>query len=119
MAHSDEQEIREAKLANRFDIRRLIGAVFVVYGTILTVLGVFGSTHVKNKADGLNIDLWAGIGMLIFAAGMIAWAPPRPLEPGPPEQRGRGPGPPPPPPRAQAPGAPRPDCNPGPPPFEG
>ena len=60
MADSDEQEIREAELANRFDIRRLIGAVFVVYGLILTALGVFGSSHVKNKAAGLNIDLWAG-----------------------------------------------------------
>jgi hypothetical protein len=92
MAHSDEQEIREAKLANRFDIRRLIGAVFVVYGTILTLLGVFGSTHVKNKADGLNIDLWAGLGMLIFAGVMIAWALLRPVEPEPPEKRGRGSG---------------------------
>ena len=52
MADSDEQEIREATLANRFDIRRLIGAVFVVYGLILTALGVFGSSHVKNKAAG-------------------------------------------------------------------
>ena len=92
MAHSDEQEIREAKLANRFDIRRLIGAVFVVYGAILTALGIFGSSHVKNKAAGLNIDLWAGIGMLVFAALMIAWALLRPVEPDPPEQRGQGSG---------------------------
>ena len=92
MADSDEQEIREATLANRFDIRRLIGAVFVVYGLILTALGVFGSSHVKNKAAGLNIDLWAGIGMLVFAALMIAWALLRPVEPDPPERRGRGSG---------------------------
>ena len=92
MADSDEQEIREAELANRFDIRRLIGAVFVVYGLILTALGVFGSSHVKNKAAGLNIDLWAGIGMLVFAALMIAWALLRPVEPDPPERRGRGSG---------------------------
>ncbi len=92
MADSDEQEIREAELANRFDIRRLIGGVFVVYGLILTALGVFGSSHVKNKAAGLNIDLWAGIGMLVFAALMIAWALLRPVEPDPPERRGRGSG---------------------------
>jgi drug/metabolite transporter (DMT)-like permease len=89
---SDEQEVREAELANRFDIRRLIGAVFVVYGAILTALGIFGSSHVKNKAAGLNIDLLAGIGMLVFAALMIAWALLRPVEPDPPEQRGRGSG---------------------------
>ena len=53
---SDEDEARAARLANRFDIRRLIGAVFLLYGLILTVLGVFGSSQVKNKAAGLNID---------------------------------------------------------------
>jgi NADH:ubiquinone oxidoreductase subunit 6 (subunit J) len=89
---SDEEEARAARLANRFDIRRLIGAVFLLYGLILTALGVFGSSHVKNKAAGLNIDLWAGIGMLVFAALMLAWALWRPVEPDPPEQRGRGSG---------------------------
>jgi NADH:ubiquinone oxidoreductase subunit 6 (subunit J) len=78
---SDEEEARTARLANRFDIRRLIGAVFLLYGLILTVLGVFGSSQVKNKAAGLNIDLWAGIGMLVFAGLMIAWALWRPVEP--------------------------------------
>src|SRR3954451_12564189 len=91
---ADEEEARAARLANRFDIRRLIGAVFLLYGLVLTALGVFGSSHVKNKAAGLNIDLWAGIGMLVFAALMLAWALLRPVEPDPPEHRGRlGPAP--------------------------
>jgi hypothetical protein len=89
---SDEDEARAARLANRFDIRRLIGGVFLLYGLVLTALGVFGSSHVKNKAAGLNIDLWAGIGMLVFAAVMIAWALLRPVEPEPPETRGQGSG---------------------------
>ena len=92
MPTSDEQEVREARLANQFDIRRLIGGVFVIYGAILTALGIFGSSHVKNKAAGLNIDLWAGLGMLVFAALMIAWALLRPVEPEPPETRGQGSG---------------------------
>ena len=65
---SDEEELRAARQANRFDIRRLIGAVFIVYGVILTILGIVGSSHVKNKAAGININLWTGIGMLIFGA---------------------------------------------------
>ena len=89
---SDEEEARAARLANRFDIRRLIGAVFLLYGLILTALGVFGSSHVKNKAAGVNIDLWAGLGMVVFAVLMIAWALLRPVEPEPPAQRGRGSG---------------------------
>jgi len=31
----DEEEIAKAKAANRFDIRRIIGGPFVVYGLVL------------------------------------------------------------------------------------
>ena len=89
---SDEEEARAARLANRFDIRRLIGGVFLLYAVVLLVLGIAGSSHVKNKAAGINIDLWTGIGMLVFAVFMIAWALLRPVEPEPPEHRGRGSG---------------------------
>ena len=54
---SDEEEARAARNANRFDIRRLIGGLFVLYGVILTVTGIVGSHHVKTKAAGINIDL--------------------------------------------------------------
>ena len=91
-ALSDEEEIAAARAANRFDIRRLIGAVFTVYGLILVALGIFGSSEIKNKADGSNVDLWTGIGMLIFAALMIFWALSRPTAPEPPETRGQGSG---------------------------
>ena len=90
--NEDEEEVRAARLANRFDIRRLIGGLFLFYGLILTAMGIFGSEHVKTKAAGININLWAGIGMLVFAAMMIAWALLRPVEPDPPERRGRGSG---------------------------
>jgi hypothetical protein len=89
---SEEEEREAAKAANRFDIRRLIGGLFALYGVTLTVLGIVGSTHVKNKAAGINIDLWTGIGMLIFAVLMIGWALARPVMPEPPETRGEGSG---------------------------
>ncbi len=89
---SDEEKIQAARNANRFDIRRLIGGVFVIYGVVLTVLGVVGSHHVKTKAAGINIDLWTGIGMLVFAGLMIFWALARPVMPDPPETRGQGSG---------------------------
>jgi hypothetical protein len=85
-------EVQAARMANRFDIRRLIGALFLLYGLILTILGIVGSSHVKNKAAGINIDLWTGIGMLVFGALMLFWALSRPVEPEPPEERGRGSG---------------------------
>jgi len=89
---TDEEEIRAAKAANRFDIRRLIGGVFLLYGLILVALGLFGSHEIKNKAAGVNIDLWTGLGMLVFGALMVFWALYRPTMPEPPETRGEGSG---------------------------
>ena len=54
--------------------------------------GIVGSHTVKNKAAGINIDLWTGIAMLIFAVVMIAWALLRPVAPEPAQPRGEGSG---------------------------
>ena len=80
-----QSEAEAIKTANRFDIRRLIGGVFILYGLILLALGIFGSHHIKTKAAGINIDLWTGLGMLIFGGLMIFWALARPVEPEPSE----------------------------------
>jgi hypothetical protein len=71
-----------AKAANRFDIRRIIGGLFLLYGLILAVVGVVGSDEVKNKAAGINVNLWTGLAMLAFGAMMVAWALLRPVVPG-------------------------------------
>jgi hypothetical protein len=89
---TDEEEIESARTANRFDIRRLIGALFVLYGLILVALGIFASHAVKTKAAGININLWTGLGMLVFGALMIFWAYVRPVQPEPSETRGEGSG---------------------------
>jgi hypothetical protein len=89
---SDEEEADAARKANLFDIRRLIGGLFAIYGVILIVLGLVGSHTVKHKADNINIDLWTGIAMVVFAGLMIFWALARPVMPEPPETRGRGSG---------------------------
>jgi hypothetical protein len=78
-----EDEVKAARAANRFDIRRIIGGLFILYSLILIALGLFGSAHVKNKAAGINVDLWTGLGMLIFGAIMIFWALSRPTAPEP------------------------------------
>src|SRR3954464_442210 len=78
---TDEEEIRAARIANRFDIRRIIGGLFLLYGTILVVVGIVGSDEVKNKAAGVNVNLWTGLGMLVFGALMVTWALTRPVVP--------------------------------------
>jgi hypothetical protein len=73
----DTQTTRRA--ANLFDLRRIIGGVFVVYGLLLTILGLFASDADIEKAADVNINLWAGLGMLVFGVLMITWALTRPL----------------------------------------
>jgi hypothetical protein len=89
---SDVDESKAARMANLFDIRRLIGALFLLYGVILLVTGIVGSDEVKNKASGINVDLWTGLAMLVVGALMLAWALLRPVVPDPPEERGKGSG---------------------------
>jgi uncharacterized membrane protein HdeD (DUF308 family) len=72
-----------ARAANRFDIRRIIGGLFVLYGVILVVVGAVGTDEIKNKAAGINVNLWTGVAMLVFGALMIAWALLRPVAPPP------------------------------------
>jgi hypothetical protein len=90
---TDEEKAQAARAANRFDIRRLIGGPFCLYGLILVLLGAFGSHTIKHKAAGINIDLWTGLGMLAFGALMIFWALSRPVMPDPPEDPRSGLGP--------------------------
>ena len=89
---TDVDEAAAARAANRFDIRRIIGGLFALYGVILILTGALGSHAVKHKAAGINIDLWSGVAMVIFAAIMIAWALLAPAAPEPPERRGEGSG---------------------------
>src|ERR1700733_1232444 len=89
---SDADEAEAARAANKFDIRRLIGALFILYSLILIALGLFGSHTIKHKAAGINVDLWTGLAMLVFGALMLFWALSRPVVPEPPETRGQGSG---------------------------
>jgi hypothetical protein len=88
----DAAEAAAARVVNRFDIRRIIGGLFALYGVVLVVLGLFGAHHIRSKASGINIDLWTGLGMLVVAVLMIGWQLARPVQPDPPETRGQGSG---------------------------
>ena len=59
--------------ARLFDIRLMIGGLFVVYGVMLTVAGLSTSDKNLAKAAGININLWLGIGMLIVGALFLLW----------------------------------------------
>lgn len=59
--------------AKLFDIRLLIGSLFVLYGLMLTVAGFFTSNKELKKAADININLWLGIGMLVVGLLFLLW----------------------------------------------
>jgi hypothetical protein len=65
--------------ARLFDLRVLIGGLFLLYGVMLTVAGFFTSSKDLAKASQININLWMGIGMLIVGGFFAAWWRLRPL----------------------------------------
>jgi hypothetical protein len=72
-------EDRDLRAANLFDIRRIIGGLFLLYGITLTVLGLGASDADLKRADGVNVNLLVGIVLLVMAVSFIAWALWRPL----------------------------------------
>ena len=66
-------------ISTLLDIRRIIAGLLGVYGVILVVAGIVGSSEQKNKAAGVNINLWAGIVLLLMATFFLVWALTRPL----------------------------------------
>ena len=62
-----------------FDLRYLIGGLFVVYGIVLFIAGFFTSDQNRAKASGVNINLWLGLAMFVLGALFLVWARARPL----------------------------------------
>ncbi|MEU1402120.1 hypothetical protein ABZ471_07090 [Streptomyces sp. NPDC005728] len=79
-----ELESKSATAARIFDLRRIIGGLFVVYGIIVTITGITDSQSAIDKAEGVNINLWTGIGMLLLGIFFLAWLKLRPTPPPPP-----------------------------------
>lgn len=65
--------------AGLFDIRTIIGALMGIYGVILVVMSFLTSEADKAKADGANLNLWTGLGLLALSAALIGWALLRPI----------------------------------------
>ncbi|WP_433264470.1 hypothetical protein ACQPZF_35170 [Actinosynnema sp. CS-041913] len=69
-----------AHKAGLFDLRLVIAVLFGLYGVILAVVGLgFTDETDLAKSDGLNINLWSGVGMVALAAVFAAWTFLRPI----------------------------------------
>ncbi|MFD5098398.1 hypothetical protein [Streptomyces albidochromogenes] len=78
-----ELERKSATAARLFDIRRIIGGLFAVYGVIVTIAGITASDADLEKAQGININLWTGLAMLALGVFFLVWLKLRPLVPPP------------------------------------
>ncbi len=84
------EEQRRSAAARLFDVRRVIGGLFVVYGVLVGIAGLLDSPAEVDRAQGVRINLWAGLGMLILGLLFLLWQWLRPSrapepEPGEPE----------------------------------
>ncbi len=79
MPDIDDRNPANATASRLFDLRTIIGALFVLYGVLLTVVGLFDSQAEIDKADGIRINLWIGLAMLLLGALFLLWVRLRPL----------------------------------------
>jgi drug/metabolite transporter (DMT)-like permease len=94
----DDRNPRDSTASRLFDLRTIIGALFVLYGLILVIAGIFDNDEEIAKADGIRINLWLGLAMILLGALFLLWVRLRPLRiergPSAAEQAGLSEGPP-------------------------
>ncbi|MFF7643669.1 hypothetical protein [Streptomyces canus] len=76
-----ELQAKSATAARIFDLRRIIGGLFVLYGIIVTIAGINPSDSSLHKSEGVNINLWTGLGMLLLGIFFLAWLKLKPAAP--------------------------------------
>ena len=79
---STEKNVHDsgARRAGAFDIRVFIASLIGAYGVVILVVGLFFTGDAElDRADGLNINLYAGLGMVVVSAAFIVWARLRPV----------------------------------------
>jgi hypothetical protein len=80
MSDIDDRNPEDATASRLFDLRTLIGALFVLYGLILTVVGLLDNRAEIDKAHGIRINLWVGLSMLLLGVLFLLWMRLRPLK---------------------------------------
>lgn len=84
MSEQNQTEKTTASAASKlFDIRIMIGALFVLYGVMLTIAGFFTTPAELAKAADINMNLWLGLGMLVLGVLFLVWAKVNPNKPDP------------------------------------
>ncbi|WP_433732585.1 hypothetical protein ACQP0C_09680 [Nocardia sp. CA-129566] len=63
-----------------FDIRTIVGSLLGSYAVILIVTGLVHNTAAEQaKTGGVNVNVWAGVGMGAVALAFLVWVLLRPV----------------------------------------
>ncbi|NEG54963.1 hypothetical protein [Bifidobacterium platyrrhinorum] len=67
------------KAARNNDLRRLIAILFIIYGVIVTIVGIVAPNMNGADTNGIAINLWTGIVMLVIGIAFELWCRFKPL----------------------------------------
>lgn len=56
-----------------FDLRVLVAGLLFVYGVLLLGAGLVDTASTLSKADGVRINLWEGVTLLVVSACFAGW----------------------------------------------
>lgn len=74
-----DEEREVVRSTRRWDLRRILGALFVVYGVIVTIIGIVNMGADEKRTGGIAINLWAGLAMLVLGILFLVWDLTRPV----------------------------------------
>jgi hypothetical protein len=75
----DDRNPQDTTASRLFDLRTIIGVLFVLYGVILVIAGLLDNDEEIAKADGIRINLWLGLAMAVLGGLFLLWVWLRPL----------------------------------------
>ncbi len=81
MSHAGSQEgagTDRPHKAGAYDVRNVIAALIGFYGIVLLLVAIFGEDE-SDKTGGVDANLWAGLGMLVFGIAFALWSRLRPV----------------------------------------
>jgi xanthine/uracil/vitamin C permease (AzgA family) len=70
---SEKEKSDLVRSTRRFDLRRILGALFVVYGVTVTIIGILNYSSDIKRTEGIAINLWAGLSMLVLGILFFVW----------------------------------------------
>ncbi|TCU85285.1 hypothetical protein EDF48_104158 [Curtobacterium sp. PhB191] len=72
-ALTEEQKAALVRSTRRLDLRRILGGLFVLYGVIVTIVGIVHWDTDPDKTGGIHINLWVGLSMLVGGLLFFLW----------------------------------------------